>query len=101
MIVGGSLFPHWEVTVIWERSARGDSEHPGREPVEREAPVFLGSVVTVSLQQVPLLGVATSHCQGWRSPIVALPHSLRTKRGRTSSPALLAERLDRLFGDDM
>lgn len=61
MIVGGGLSPHWEVTVIWERSARGDGEHPGGEPMERETPVFLGSVVTVPLQGVPLLGVATSH----------------------------------------
>lgn len=28
--------PHWEVTVIWERSARGDGEHHGGARMERE-----------------------------------------------------------------
>ena len=39
--------PHWEVTVIQERSARGDGEHHGGARMEREPPVLWGSVVTL------------------------------------------------------
>lgn len=60
--------PHWEVTVIWERSAKGDSEHPAGESMEREVSVLLVSVATIPLQETPLLGVATSHFRGWKCP---------------------------------
>lgn len=60
--------PHWEVTVIGERSAKGDDEHPAGEAMEPEVPVLLGSVATIPLQETLLLGVgvATSHFQGWK-----------------------------------
>lgn len=67
MIVGGGLSPHWEVTVIWERSARGDGERHGGEQRKRKAPVLLGFVETVSLPRAPLLGDG-SHLQNGGPP---------------------------------